>query len=218
MRIYIRHAEKKYINGQSDTYCHDPDITEDGIIRARRTSLKLVKAYGIPKMIICSPYLRTRHTAEQMKLMLSETHKADVEIRVDVNISEYLGNHADKSLDVHPETLDYHPPHPENIHGLHHRVRLHNDDMISLDDTREVYWFVTHGIVINQIANILGYTNRRKIYNLGIMVVQKNHNGSYFCKFLFYDEGVGKRFGRNRRVRSNVQAELRRDLQVVDAI
>ena len=60
MRIYIRHADKEYENGKAMSCVHDPSITEDGKINTIRTAQELVSKYGIPDMIICSPYRRAR--------------------------------------------------------------------------------------------------------------------------------------------------------------
>ena len=157
MRIYIRHADKEYSNGDSETHKHDPGITIDSPDYCHMKATELIKRYGIPFVIVCSPYKRTRETAIQMSEFISTTFSSTVKIRVDVQLSEYLGNRRDEKLDVTADTLNFDPPHPETFHEMDSRVRWHNDIFRKLDDFPEVVWFITHGFIINRIGNAMGF-------------------------------------------------------------
>ena len=70
--VYIRHAKKEYINGDSPTFKHDPGITFEGVDHCKKISNMLVNRYGVPDEIICSPYRRARETAIAMSTSLKK--------------------------------------------------------------------------------------------------------------------------------------------------
>lgn len=152
-RIYLRHGDKGYKNGQNSTFKHDPPLTLEGKEESRRKALELVEKYGLPKYIVASPYERTRATAEEMAAALPEP----VEIRYDVLLSEYLGNHYHETLDVTSETRKYYPPHPEKIRDLKSRVRCHfYQSKKDFPEERGIVWYITHGLVITCLSELMG--------------------------------------------------------------
>lgn len=148
MIIYIRHAEKEYNNGHSESYKFDPNITEEGMEKTRILANKLLEEYGKPDVIICSPYLRTRETADLISKVVG------VDYRIDKFLSEYLGNHKYEKLDVHEETKKYNPPHPETFRKFQTRVYKHNTYMNKFSDKK--VWIVTHGLFITELSKIYG--------------------------------------------------------------
>lgn len=184
MRIYIRHAEKEYSNGESEIYKHDPNITNNGREKARRVAKFLIDKWGVPDMIVCSPYERTRETAKEMASIIDK----DIKIKCDVRLSEYLGNHKEDELDVKRETEKYNPPHPEIFFEMDSRVLLHNDEMQELDDSEMIVWFITHGIIINRIANAMGFTLKRRFPYLGAITFIKENN--YVECYIIINENI----------------------------
>ena len=172
-KIYIRHAEKKYKNGFSNKHKFDPQITDNGEFNTEILAQKLLKLYGKPDIIICSPYLRTRQTASILRKMADE----NIEILYDVHLSEYLGNHQSDILDVHPETKKYKPPHPENFKQFCYRIRHHDNYTKKLTSLAQknginiVIWIVTHGIVINQLARLYGMKRNKQVENLSGIII-----------------------------------------------
>lgn len=161
MRIYIRHAEKAYKNGKpflpksnvmperAYTYAHDPPLTRRGRKAAKLLAEELLRKYPTPVQIITSPYLRTRETAIAMaKVVVRKCPPASIKITCQEDISEYLGNHVGIPLDVSPSTGIHRPPHPENFYQFRNRIKQH---YISWDESSEVTWVITHGIVITEI-------------------------------------------------------------------
>lgn len=168
MRIYIRHAQKAYRNGRapSNNPNHDPPLTERGKRETRKLAEKLLQYYSVPTRIITSPYLRARQTA----LILAEVVAAksrSIAVKCERDLSEYLGNHSDKSLDVTIETAMHNPPHPESYSCFQQRILRYHCTYIKGD--QEVIWIVTHGIVINEILNFWGLP-QIKIPYLGYLV------------------------------------------------
>lgn len=172
MRIYIRHAEKQYNNGKSENFGYDPGITEEGKRKAREHAKLLVQQWGIPDIVVCSPYKRARETAIEMISVLD----VDRDIKCDIRLSEYLGNHRYDTLNVESETMQYNPPHPETFFDMQNRVWKHNDDMRELDFDDKVVWFITHGIIINIISNAMGFKLPRKIPYLGSISFKSQNN------------------------------------------
>jgi len=152
--VYIRHADKEYVNGYSETYKHDPGITKHGADKSKHVSNKLIEKWGYPSIIVSSPYRRCRETAIIMKSMF----KKDLKIIIDKELSEYLGNHKNSPLDVTPETKIHHPPHPESFDDMKKRVNVHYNKMLQFSKhyKDKVVWLVTHGIIIKQIAHLNG--------------------------------------------------------------
>ena len=169
MRLYIRHAEKEYNNGHSILLKHDPGLTELGRLQAEETCKLLLKLLGRPHVIVCSPYKRARETAIIMAAIIGN----DIEIKCDIRLAEYVGNHKDRGLDVDDDTRSYNPPYPESFYQMDDRVRRHNDDMAELDESNRIVWFITHGIIVNRLANCLGYTIHKYPAYLFTMVIEK---------------------------------------------
>lgn len=144
--IYIRHADKNYLNGHSEYFKHDPGITELGVSRAKHIAKELLKVYGRPDRIVCSPFRRTRETALVMNSVLDIPIS---EIEVETDLSEYLGNHNNVPLDVMEHTKIYRPPHPETFEEMKLRVKRHISNVKKRSGTT---WFITHGLIIKQIA------------------------------------------------------------------
>jgi broad specificity phosphatase PhoE len=153
-RIYIRHADKEYANGDADINKHDPGITDNGVEKSKMVAKHLVEQWGQPNLIIVSPYRRTRETAT----IMNNTLETPVRMYIDTNLSEYLGNHRNVPIDVTDSTLIHDPPHPETFRDMKIRVRYHHKKIVEY--TRKlsvgVVWVVTHGLIIKQIAGIIG--------------------------------------------------------------
>lgn len=144
--IYIRHADKDFSNGNSEYFKHDPGITEIGVERSKKIATQLIELYGEPNQIISSPYRRTRETSLILNSMLKNPLE---EIKIDADLSEYLGNHNDVALDVTVPTKIHNPPHPETFEQMRKRVKKH---LANFRKREGVIWIVTHGLIIRQIS------------------------------------------------------------------
>lgn len=153
-RIYIRHADKEYANGDANLYKHDPGITSDGVEKARMVAKHLLEQWGPPDRIVLSPYRRTRETAAIMNSVLPKK----VSMHVDTDLSEYLGNHRSVPIDVTESTLVHDPPHPETFSDMKSRVRDHHIKITNYSKRKKkgIIWVVTHGLIIKQVAGLIG--------------------------------------------------------------
>lgn len=174
VRIYIRHADKKYRNGKSENLKHDPPIKDSAFTDAEKYGLHLFSLFGQPKYVFCSPFLRTRQTATAMVSKLPRP----VEIKCDPKLSEYLGHHAADNIDVTSETLKFNPPHPETLRDFEIRIQKHFDEFSFFDKTKDVCWFITHGLAICHLTKIIGKRINR-ISPLGAVIIDSKVHYSY---------------------------------------
>lgn len=176
-RIYIRHAEKLYSNGEHSTDRHDPPITERGAHSARLLAEFLIRTYGPPEAVVCSPYRRTRETAIAMVSAIVAITGRMMPIKCDVNLSEYLGNRPQEQLDITEGTRMFSPPHPERFGDLDRRLRQHNRIMQVLDETPTPVWFICHGIIITQLSRLNGVQRPiRRIPPLGCFLIYQSQS------------------------------------------
>jgi len=156
--VWIRHAEKSYSNGKAPRgeKQHDPGIRND--INPINTLVdELVSKYGYPSKIICSPFLRTRQTANVIKKRLQIRHDKTPIFEINSLIREYLGFCKNKKdyADIDSET-EKHLGGPikieEEIESLQNRIDLH---IRRIKTEEENVWVITHGIVMSYIYKTL---------------------------------------------------------------
>lgn len=173
-RIYIRHADKEYANGDASMYKHDPGITDVGCKKAAMMANHLIDRWGIPNLIIVSPYRRTRETAIAMRSVIKKL-KPDlkVQISIDTSLSEYLGNHRAVPIDVTESTMVYNPPHPESFTEMVNRVKTHHNNITGYMEKRSglVIWVITHGLIMRQVAKLAGIRMAKEFPNLTCLSV-----------------------------------------------
>lgn len=174
-RVYLRHADKEYPNGYSDFFKHDPGITEAGMMKTKKVSERLIEQWGIPTRIVSSPYRRARETALLLNSCLEQPFD---EIFIDVNLSEYLGNHSHVPIDVTQQTKVYNPPHPENFNDLNIRIKKHNLQARRRANelNNGVIWYVTHGLVIKQLASLIGIKLNRQFPPLTCFSISEDYD------------------------------------------
>jgi broad specificity phosphatase PhoE len=164
--IWIRHAEKQYNNNKAPYgyHHHDSPIKEDCINNIYDKVDFLVKKYGFPTHIICSPFLRTRETKEHMMVKLKELDMvkgSNLNIEYDTNISEFLGFQKPVGgyADVEDETQVFFEDKitlGESLKKLNYRVKSHLENLKIYENKEDkCVWIITHGIIINNIYHNL---------------------------------------------------------------
>jgi broad specificity phosphatase PhoE len=147
--LYIRHAQKLYRNGHHHEFSLDPGLTDSGRESAKVKFAQLIQIYGIPSLIISSPYLRTRETANIARDIIYEQTHILIEIIYDPAIGEYLGHqtHRDLQQSLHPDTIIHNPIPPEQWKQYSARISKHIKT-----STQSSVWYITHGLVIQSVA------------------------------------------------------------------
>lgn len=185
VRIYIRHADKLYENGKSTEKVYDPQIKKDQYSLIIKTVNNLVKNYGVPRYIICSPYLRTRMTAVIMLNEIKQKYgKNMVELKCDNLLSEYLGHQTvniPKYYDFHFETMSFNPPLFENMCQFERRVGLHDFIYEFLDCKAYPVWFITHEFFITTLNRGHRCESINRVHNLNGYYIKgvKGHTSIY---------------------------------------
>ena len=174
--IWLRHAEKLFENGQDvqGYHKHDPPIRRIHTNRIRTICENIVSKYGVPKRIICSPFLRTRETAEAFQRYFRKNHSA-LNIDVDTNICEFLGWTKPKGLqaDIDYVTSKYCDPilGIESTDDVNIRVENHLKELDYTDDIL----IITHGIVVSFVHKQL---TDRTMYRVKELTGLSLHNGN----------------------------------------
>jgi len=170
--IWLRHAEKEYANGKGPNHMplFDPPILKSEEKKIDNTGAVLIANYGPPTDIFTSPYRRARETAILLKDSVKKHTDIDQElltsIRVDCNVSEYLGFQKDK-IYTSKYLVDEKTDHfinanalvKESISSLEKRIKSHlnvfnlNEYFLDVNSSKinKNIWVVTHGYVITQI-------------------------------------------------------------------
>lgn len=209
-RVYIRHADKEYVNGDSDIYKHDPGITNKGVDKAKMVARHLINQWGLPTRIIISPYRRTRETAKAMKSVLNEvialgksnaetntntntntTKNKKIPIHIDRELSEYLGNHRTTPIDVTESTLVHDPPHPETFADMKRRVKSHHDKIVKyVKKSESVIWIITHGLIIKQVAALVGLRMVKDFPSLTCLSIMDDGDNTK-GEIIMFQDGLG---------------------------
>ncbi|HSW75829.1 MAG TPA: histidine phosphatase family protein [Candidatus Saccharimonadales bacterium] len=140
MHIYLRHGDD---TNKKSKYKHDKSLnvskkTEYDIVK---TTKKLIKLYGYPDRIYCSPFKRCRETLD---IILKVVKNAKVVI--DSDLSRFFV----KKEYIHPSvrhtTMYYDPPIKESHKEFKKRVERNERRVIKHD--HDVTWCITHYLVM----------------------------------------------------------------------
>jgi broad specificity phosphatase PhoE len=157
--ILMRHAHD---NEPNSRYRHDKEITREGKREAGKVARKLIKKYGNPDIIYCSPMTRTRQT---LKYMLRYV-PGDPEVIVDNRLSRYFNDREKRNPSVSRRTLRRNIP----IHETHNGFRRRCDSF--LDDVKQnkyhrssgkKIWIISHVLVLKRITRKLGIRISRHV-------------------------------------------------------
>jgi len=136
MKIFIRHGH----DGSNENYKQDPSLNFDYVDDIKKLTKQLIKKYGYPDIIYCSPFHRARQTAKIMNNII------DVPIYVKPQCSRFFSHKEQLKPSVKQNTLRYKPPIIETKDEFKQRV-----DTL-LKPKNKIIWYITHYLVIKRIA------------------------------------------------------------------
>lgn len=147
--VFIRHGPKQQISeGYRLRYFLDPNLTREGFGFTRRSAEKLIRECGRPDLIVCSPYLRTRMTAE----LISESC-GGVPVVICRELSEYVGPyHRDPSKKVDRVTRSHDPPFGESEGQFRSRCDRYLRSIRSEHEGFNCVYHVTHRYFVANVA------------------------------------------------------------------
>ena len=152
MIILIRHSHDR-VKG-SVRHAHDTDITEKGVAMAQKKARKLVRRYGRPSMILCSPFRRTRET---MTVMADEISISGKRQYIDPRLGRIFADDERKQPKMAASTQAYGVNADEGRRRFRARVDNFVRDIDQYIDTEEVVWVITHAIVFNSVLERYGH-------------------------------------------------------------
>jgi len=150
--IYIRHADDDEKKPKME---HDPLVTEKGVKRCKKKAERLMKKYGEPSAIICSPMYRAKKTAK----LLRKYAGLNIPINVEKDVSRFFTGSESKKPEILPVTKNLAPPIGETKEEFENRLKQHVKKMKKVKEEKgKVIWIITHAYIIKKIAEIMGRT------------------------------------------------------------
>lgn len=145
--VVLRHAKKEYGNRCGHIVKYDSPIVQDEWGRAKVVFSKHISEHALtPTRIICSPYRRTRETAE----ILQEMTENKLDVEVNREFSNFLGwNKESNDSDFEEETRNYTPYQPEKLLEFHKRVNRAFQKVYDELGENDIVWIITHRFIIN---------------------------------------------------------------------
>lgn len=147
MLIYIRHSKDRY----NDRHPYDGYITSGGKRIAKEKAQSLARRYGIPDVIFCSPFRRTRGTLKSMLKQLVKKYGRssidDIKIIYHPSLSRYFTSKERLNPLLAESTEAHGVPIGETKEELYDRVRTLSrklDRKFSKSD--EICWVITHTV------------------------------------------------------------------------
>lgn len=141
----MRHGnDEKYSRYKHDHSLNSDSLYEEEIIEKTK---KLIKKYGYPDKIYCSPFKRVRETVNIIVNYINKYHK--VKIYMDPNLSRYFTSKEKNNPSVRNTTLQYDPPIHESYSDFKKRVDK-SHAIINHNDCNT--WCITHYLVIKRIT------------------------------------------------------------------
>lgn len=149
--VFIRHSDD---NGSDPSHHHDPKVTRRGKKKAENAAYELIRMYGEPSVIFCSPFRRTLETSKRMKKMCN----LPPEIYIDNNLSRYFSKKEKKNPDISSKTRKYDVPIYESWNDFEERINKHIQMLIhsGYKKSEDVVWVVSHALVYKHVARVYG--------------------------------------------------------------
>src|SRR4029078_1565238 len=144
MHLYIRHGND---DNRHSIYKHDKSLnsqstTEEEIIHFTK---KLIKQFGEPDRIFCSPLKRARATLSIMLKVIENRPK----IIIEPKLSRFFTKKEQQKVSVRNQTLSYSPPIYEDKKSFHKRVDK-VEKKINCKCCKT--WTITHYLVLKRVA------------------------------------------------------------------
>lgn len=152
--IYMRHSHDEYDDA---THRHDHQITDLGKEKAIKVGKKLIDKYGVPNIIYCSPFKRTKQT---MKYMLKNCdNKDNIEVIFDTNLSRFFSKKEQDDPSIFKDTGNV--PTKETSKDFNERVDTHIENVKKMvqnvgpgnpGSKPKIIWCITHTLILKRVA------------------------------------------------------------------
>ena len=165
--IFIRHGKDDVKN----EYTYDPPLLDKGIKESENLGLKLIKKYGIPNKIYCSPMLRGRQT---LKSMIKTIPKNQLpEIYMAPALSRYFFTGQQDESNINPNSTHHIIPIHEDMDKFNQRVDEFYKNIIRENKKNGIIcWYITHTMVLKRISKKRKLTIPKYIPYNYVMVIR----------------------------------------------
>lgn len=169
MLIYIRHSEETL---DDPTHEHDPKLTSEGQDLAYKKGVRLLQKYGLPDIIYCSPFRRTRETLDHMLRDLSERTRARIQIVYDPDSARHFKHSEQDNPDVARTTMKCDIPIYEDRKEFRSRVKKLALKLGRVIEPGQVIWCVTHTTVYKRLARLYEVNIPRIIPHMHYFIIR----------------------------------------------
>lgn len=157
MIIIFRHAKD---DEKAASYDHDAHITEDGAAEIPSKVKHLVKKYGFPDIILCSPFVRARETLTVIRSTLKGHRKfSQVKFKIEKKLSRFFTSDQQKNPSMRPDTKKYKPPVYEHISDFNERLKGVLYKLVVKgygNKDGPIVWCVSHGLAVKKMLLSIG--------------------------------------------------------------
>lgn len=153
---YVRHSADMAV--EDSTHVHDARLTRPGKELATKKGKKLIRRYGLPKIVFCSPFRRTKETLEAMLKDVSRTERNKIQIIFDPDLSRYFTREEKRHASVDDETNEAKIPIYETLLEFGQRVQRVVKNMEKYLSSPENIWVVTHTTVYKRLSRAYNVT------------------------------------------------------------
>ena len=164
--IYIRHGEDT-----RSGYQYDEKLTKKGKTNSRKLAKELIHKYGVPDIIYCSPYYRTRQTRRQMLKVIKRVTDKKIDNITDPRLSRFFTRYEKRNPDIREDTLNKKAPIYETWNDFKRRVRKQVKHMERKDEYN-VIWCIGHTLIIKEVAKIKQIVRSDHIRYLDTVVLE----------------------------------------------
>jgi len=169
MFVLLRHPHDE---DPDATYALDPHLTKKGYRSMHDKIDLMIKEYGIPSIIYCSPMTRCREATKYMCKYINHQYHKDVKMIVEPKISRYFTSKERKNLDiVRDKTRDFETPIGESYHDFKERViSFARGQKVNIKQKKNV-WCVTHYLVVRRFSKLYGFPIPKRMpymWNIGL--------------------------------------------------
>ena len=164
--IYLRHGEDV-----RDKYKYDEKLTEDGKEAARDFAEKLIQEYGVPDVIYCSPYYRTRQTQRQMLKTISKHTDKSIDKIIDPRLSRFFTKDQLRNPDIRKDTMKKQAPIYETFDEFKQRVKEQLDE-VEQNNKYKVIWCIGHTLIIKHVAKFKSIKRSHHIDYLDTVIIR----------------------------------------------
>lgn len=178
--IYVRHG-----HDQRKDFKFDENLTSLGKAKAKKLAKRLIRKYGLPTVIMYSPFLRCRQTLHEVKKVVQSYKKKDADFKLETIVEPKLGKYftpsekeqmnGDHHLDVRESTLKLGALIDKSKKHFNERV-VEQYENVSTEMENPVIWNICHAIVLKRVAkmtkNRMIGTSKKKVNYLAYTVIR----------------------------------------------